>query len=242
MRGHWSQVLKAGRIATSPRESVGNPDGRKHRERVLSWPWQWVLGEGWVIRGGGSRGQKKRGRERGWERKGSLLGPRMLSRKFRLDSQRFPKNIDPHGGLQWRSGPIRTGFKENAGGPLCNSLGEEKLEAVASWAGSRQEDPTAGGNGEERRDPGEKIIRIQLSPTAQLEHLLSVSPESGDGLERVNNRWSAMLMRLIRTNSLTMCLNENFRAGDPIRSILRGSAQGAPALFSGWFLGSNTAF
>lgn len=43
------------------------------------------------------------------------------------------------------------------------------------------------------------------------------------------------VMMLIRMNSLTMCLNENFRAGDPIKSIIRGSAQGAPALFSGDF-------
>lgn len=75
------------------------------------------------------RADEKRKKESAREWKCSLPELRILSRKFRFDS---PRNTDPHGGWWWRSGPIRTGFKEIAGGPLCSSLVEEGLEAAAA--------------------------------------------------------------------------------------------------------------
>ena len=82
-----------------------------------------------------SRWKESRWKESRREWKRSLPELRIVSRKFPFDS---PRNTDPQGGWWWRSGPIRTGFKEIAGGPLCTSLVEEGLEAAAAWGGSRQ--------------------------------------------------------------------------------------------------------
>ena len=75
------------------------------------------------------RADEKRKKESRREWKRSLPELRIVSRKFPFDS---PRNTDPQGGWWWRSGPIRTGFKEIAGGPLCTSLVEEGLEAAAA--------------------------------------------------------------------------------------------------------------
>lgn len=70
--------------------------------------------------------KRKKASRREW--KCSLQELRILSRKFRFDSLR---NAEPHRGWWWRSGPIRPGYKEIAGGPLCSSLAEERMEAAA---------------------------------------------------------------------------------------------------------------